>query len=75
MNVKSFGCIKNMLTFELSLTHFNLVSEIIVASNARDYGIGAVICPKFKDVKIKAVAHAHRTLKTAENIIKSKMKR
>lgn len=36
--------------------HFNPDLEIIVISDASDYGIGAVICHKFKGGKIKTVA-------------------
>ena len=52
-----------MLTSVSLLTHFNSYSEIIVASDASDYGIGAVVCHKFSDGKIRAVTHAsNRTL-------------
>lgn len=45
----------SMLTSKLSLMHFKLDLEIIVALYTSEYSIGAVICQKFKDCKINAV--------------------
>lgn len=50
----SFEDIKNMFISELSITHFSLDLEIIVASDARDYSIGVVIS------YISFVLHAFR---------------
>ena len=56
-----------MLRFELSLTHFNPNSEIIVTSDASNFGIGTVICSKFNDDKMKtAVALPSKVLTTGE---------
>ena len=63
---KAFDKIKNMLTSELSLTHYDPKQEIIMASDASEYGIGAVIFHKFKDGNTKPVGHASRTLLPAE---------
>ena len=55
---KVFDKIKNILTSELSLTHYDPKQEIILASDASEYGIGAVILHKFKDGNTKPVAYA-----------------
>ena len=59
---KAFDEIKNILTSELSLTHYDPKQEIIMASDTSEYGICAVILHKFKDGNTKPVAHASRTL-------------
>ena len=57
---------KKFLILDLFLTHFNLKQEIIVASDASDYGIGAVILHRFEDGMTKPVALTSRTLLLAE---------
>ena len=51
-----------MLTSDLFLTHYDPKKEIIVASNASSYGIGACIVHKLEDGSIKPIAHTSRTL-------------
>ena len=51
---------------DLLLTHFELKHEIVVESDAKDYGIEAVILHKFEDASTKPVAYASRTLLVAE---------
>ena len=63
---KAFDKITNILTSELSLTHYDPKQEIIMASDTSEYVIGAVILHKFKDGNTKQVAHASRTLLPAE---------
>ena len=58
---KAFDKIKNILMSDL-LTHFDLKLENVVASDASEYGIRAVILHKFEDGSTKPVAHASRTL-------------
>ena len=63
---RAFEKIKSVLSSDLALTHFDPQKEIIVASDASDYGIGAVLLHKFKDGSTKPVVHASRTLLPAE---------
>ena len=69
MNVKDPLNIIEILTSDLSLTHYDPKQDIVVASNASDIGIGAVILHKFKDGKMKAIAHAYRALLAGEKCI------
>ena len=48
----------------LALTQFDSKLEIVVPSDASEYGIGAVILHKFEDGSTKPMAHASRTLLT-----------
>ena len=63
---ESFEKIKKTLTSDLSLTHYDPTLDIIVASYASPYGIGAYILYKLPDGSRKAVAHASRSLLPAE---------
>ena len=63
---ESFEKIKKTLTSDLSLTHNDPTLGIIVASDASSYGIGACILHKLPDRSRKAVAHASRSLLSAE---------
>ena len=60
---------KNIGIQELNFFFDTLPSkkEIIVASDASSYGIGACIMYKLKDVSIKLIAHVSRTLLAAGN--------
>ena len=62
----SFDKIKKTLTSDLSLTHYDHSLDIIVASHASSYSIGAYILHKLPDGSRKAVAHASRSLLPAE---------
>ena len=65
---EAFNKIKNTLTSDLSLAHYNPESDIIVASNASSHGIGACILHKMPDgsKKKQTVAHASRFLLPTE---------
>ena len=62
----AFEKLKEVLTSELFLTHYNPDLDIIVASDASAYGIGACILHKMPDRYTKSIAHASRTLLPAE---------
>ncbi|XP_062537789.1 uncharacterized protein K02A2.6-like [Armigeres subalbatus] len=63
---QSFKKFKAILQSELLLTHYDPTLPIIVAADASNTGIGAVILHKFADGKLKAVQHASRSLTPAE---------
>lgn len=63
---KSFEQFKNVLQSDLLLTHYNPNLEMIVAADASQHGIGAVLLHRFPDGSVKAVCHASRTLTDAE---------
>ncbi|XP_005877553.1 PREDICTED: uncharacterized protein K02A2.6-like, partial [Myotis brandtii] len=63
---KSFDDIKRILSSNLLLTHYDPKLPIIVAADASEYGIGAVLLHKFPDGKHKAVSHVSRSLEPAE---------
>ena len=61
----AFAKIKTSLSSDL-LTHFNPSLDIVVVSDASDYGVGAVLSHIFPDGSQKAIAHASRSLISAE---------
>ena len=63
---EAFVQIKEVLTLDLFLTHFNPDLYIIVASDVSSYSIGAYILHKMPNGSHKPVAHASRTLLPAE---------
>ena len=62
----AFNKIKKCLLSDLALAHYNPKKELIVASDASDYGIGAVLLHKFEDGVTKPTAHASRALLSVE---------
>ncbi|CAI2734266.1 unnamed protein product [Schistosoma spindalis] len=62
----SFEKVKQILASDLLLTHYDPKLELVVAADASDYGIGAVILHKFPNGSQKAIFHASRTLTVAE---------
>ncbi|KIH56794.1 hypothetical protein ANCDUO_13025 [Ancylostoma duodenale] len=63
---KALDKAKNVLTSPLLLTHFDPNLELIVAADASEYGIGAVILHRFADGTEKAISHASRSLTATE---------
>ena len=61
-----FDQIKKALTSDCFLTYNEPKLEIIVASDANSYGVGACILHKMPDGTKKPIAHASRTLLLAE---------
>ena len=62
----AFNKIKKCLLSDLALAHYDPKKELIVASDASDYDIGAVQLHKFEDGITKPTGHASRALLPAE---------
>lgn len=65
-HVQCFTKLKEILCSGLLLTHYNPERDIIVAADASNYGLGAVILHEFDDGSVKAIYHASRSLTSAE---------
>ena len=72
---KTIDKIKNILVSNLSLTHFDPKLEIVVASGASEYGIGALLVHKFEEATIKPIARTSRTLFATEKKLQPERKR
>ena len=63
---ETFEKIKEVLTSDLFITHYNPDLEIIVASDTSSHGIRTCILHKMEGGFLKPIAHASRTLLPAE---------
>lgn len=63
---KAFEEIKKILRSDLSLAYYDPKAEIVLASDASDYGIGAVILHKYDEGNMKAVTHDSHSLLPVE---------
>jgi hypothetical protein len=63
---QAFESIKGILNSDLLLTHYDPSLEVIVAADASEQGVDAVIQHRWPDGSVKAIAHASCSLKPAE---------
>ncbi|PIO53377.1 reverse transcriptase, partial [Teladorsagia circumcincta] len=62
----AFKKLKEALSSEMNLAHYDPRQKIVVAADACDYGIGCVISHRYVDGSEKPIAHASRSLSNAE---------
>ena len=62
----AFDALLKILGSDLNLTHFNPKLPIFVASDASEYGIGAVVYHRFPDGSEKPIHHVSRALTPSE---------
>ncbi|CAF1667312.1 unnamed protein product, partial [Adineta ricciae] len=63
---KAFDVLKKQLSEATLLVHFDQHLPLILATDASNYGIGAVLMHRYSDGSEKPIAHASKTLNSAE---------
>ena len=62
----AFDKVKNLLTSDIVLAHYDQTKPVILACDASPYGIGAVLSHSLPDGSERPIAYASRTLGPAE---------
>lgn len=63
---ESFDKLKNILSSNLVLTHVDPNKDIVLATDASKYGMGAALMHRFKDGSLHPIMHFTATFNTAE---------
>ncbi|XP_055348004.1 uncharacterized protein K02A2.6-like [Paramacrobiotus metropolitanus] len=63
---EQFAELKQEIARATFLVHYDPAMPLIVAADASQYGIGAVLCHRFPDGTERPIAHASRSLNAAE---------
>ena len=58
--------VKELLTSDRVLVHYDPSRELVLACDASPYGVGAVLSHKYPDEKDRPIAFASRSLAAAE---------
>ncbi|CAC5415741.1 Uncharacterized protein K02A2.6 [Mytilus coruscus] len=64
---EAFDKVKDLITSDMILTHFNPELPVTLACDASPYGLGAVISPRYPNGSDRPIAFASRSLAPAEN--------
>ncbi|XP_055347368.1 uncharacterized protein K02A2.6-like [Paramacrobiotus metropolitanus] len=61
-----FQALKEEIVHATFLVHFNPAMPLVLAADASQYGVGAVLCHRFPDGTERPIAHASKSLSAAE---------
>jgi hypothetical protein len=62
----SFDTAKRLLTFDLTLIHYDVMKPLVLTCDSSEYGVGAVLSHKLEDGQEQPIAMASRTLHSHE---------